>query len=74
MRDIKNLRTRAATNRAWTASNSIYQCMSKEPQSTLEATKRIIEILDAKYEKATLRAITKEDCLNHLSVTEKDKF
>eukprot|EP00804_Cyclotella_cryptica_P022578 CCRYP_009455-RA/>CCRYP_009455-RA protein AED:0.44 eAED:0.59 QI:0/0/0/1/0/0/3/0/213 len=31
--------------------NSIYQETSKEPQSTLEATKRLIKILDAKYEK-----------------------
>ncbi len=61
MRDIKNLRTRAAANRAWTVNNSIYQSTSKEPQSTLEATKCLIEILDAKYEKADLRANT-ENC------------
>jgi hypothetical protein len=46
----------------------------KEPQSTLKATNHIIEIFDAKYEKANLRAITEEDCLNHLSATEKDKL
>ena len=40
----------------------------------LKATKCLIEILDAKYEKADLRAITKEDCLNHLSGTEKNKL
>jgi hypothetical protein len=40
----------------------------------LEATKCLIEILDAKYEKANLRAITKEECLDHLSATEKDKL
>ena len=74
MRDIKKLRTRAAAEKAWTVNNSIYQSTSKEPQSTLEATKRLIEILDAKYEKANLRAITEEDCLNHLSATEKDKL
>ena len=74
MRDIRNLRTRAAANKAWTVNNSIYQSMSKELQSMLEATKCLIEILDAKYEKANLRAITKEDCLNHLSATEKDKL
>jgi hypothetical protein len=33
-----------------------------------------IEILDAKYEKASLRAITKEEYLNHLSATEKNKL
>jgi hypothetical protein len=54
--------------------NSIYQSTPKEPQSTLEATKCLIEIVDVNYEKANLRAITKEDCLNHLSATEKDKF
>ena len=37
MRDIKNLRTRAATEKAWTVNNSIYQSMSKEPQSMLKA-------------------------------------
>ena len=51
MIDIKNLRTRAAADRAWTVNNSMYLSMSKEPQSMLEATKCLIEILDAKYEK-----------------------
>ena len=40
----------------------------------LEATKCLIRILDAKYEKANLRAITKEECLNHLSATEENKL
>ena len=40
----------------------------------LEATKCLIEILDAKYEKANLRGITKADCLNHLSATEQNKL
>jgi hypothetical protein len=48
--------------------------MSKEPQSMLEATKRLIEILDAKYEKADLRAIAKLVCLNHLSATEQNEL
>ena len=71
MRDIKNLRTRATADKAWKVNNSIYQSTSKEPQSMLEATKCLIEILDANYEKADLRAITKEDCLNYPSTTEK---
>jgi hypothetical protein len=74
MRDIKHLRTRAAADKAWTVNNSIYQSTPKEPQSTLEATKRLIEILDAKYEKANLRAITEEECLNHLNATEMDQL
>ena len=48
MRDIKNLRTRAAAKRAWTVNNSIYQSISKEPQSMLMATKGLMEILDTK--------------------------
>ena len=54
--------------------NSIYQSTSKEPQNMLETTKCLIKILDAKYEKANLKAITKEECLNHLSATERNKL
>ncbi len=60
MRDIKNLRTRAAADRVWMVDNSIYQSTSKEPKSTLKTTKCLMEISDAKYEKANLRAITEE--------------
>ena len=74
MRDINNLRSRSAADKAWKVNNSIYQSTSTEPQSTLEATKRLVEILDAKYEKANLRAITEADCLNHLSATERNKL
>ena len=42
--------------------NSIYQDMSKEPQSMLKATKRLTHILDAKYEKADLRSIVTDNC------------
>ena len=72
IRDIRYLSTRAAANKAWTVNNSIYQSTSKEPQSMLKARKRLIEILAANDEKANLRAITKDDCINHLSATEKD--
>ena len=47
--------------------NCIYKSMSKEPQSMLKATICLIQILDAKYEKANLKAIVKADCNNHLS-------
>eukprot|EP00804_Cyclotella_cryptica_P029391 CCRYP_013329-RA/>CCRYP_013329-RA protein AED:0.14 eAED:0.20 QI:0/0/0/1/0.5/0.33/3/0/844 len=73
MRDINKLKTRATIERAWTMNNSIYQDTSKEPQSTLEATKHLIHILDAKYEKADLRAIVKDNC-THLSVPEQTKL
>ena len=61
MTDINNLRTKTAADKAWVVNNSIYQSASQERQSTLEATQCLIEILDAKYEKANLRAITEED-------------
>ena len=39
--------------------------LAQEPKSTEEATQRIIKILDAKYEKADLQAIVKNNC-SHL--------
>ncbi len=48
IRDINNLRTKTAADNAWVVNNSIYQSTSQEPQSTLEATKHLIKILDAK--------------------------
>jgi hypothetical protein len=71
VRNINKLKNRAIIERAWTMNISIYQNMSKEPQSMLEATKRLIQILEARYENADLRAIVKDDCIKHLSVTEK---
>ena len=73
MRYINKLKARAMVERAWTMNNSIYQEMSKEPQSTLEATKRLIHILDTKYEKANLRAIVTDNC-THLSSPEQTKL
>ena len=67
MRDLNTLRSKAAADKAWIVNNSMYQSTSQKPQSTLDATKGLIGILDAKYEKANLRAITEGDCLNHLS-------
>ena len=73
MRDIRKLQTKATIKRAWTLNNSIYQHTSKEPKSTLEATERLIHILDAKYEKANLRAIVTGNC-THLSDPEQTKL
>ncbi len=39
---------------------------AQEPVSTRNATKRAIEILDAKYDKANLPAIVKDNC-SHLT-------
>ena len=73
MRDINNLKTRATVELAWTMNNSIYQETSKELPSTLEATKCLIHILDAKYEKADLRAIVTDNC-THLSKPDQTKL
>jgi hypothetical protein len=45
--------------------------MSKGPQSTIEAIKYLIQILDAKHEKADLMAIVEDICNKHLSAPEK---
>jgi hypothetical protein len=71
MRDIKKLQTRATKERTGTLNNSIYQRMSKESQSMLEATQCHIQILDAKYEKADLRAIVNVNFNKHFGAPEK---
>ncbi len=63
MRDINKLTTKAQIEKSWLLNNSFYKENTKEPQSTLEATKCLIQILDAKYKKADIRAIT-ENCIN----------
>ncbi len=45
----------------WSMNNNIYQDMSKEPQNTPEATKHLIQILDAIYNKTVLRDIAAHD-------------
>ena len=70
MRDINKLSTRAQIEKSWSLNNSIFQENTKEPQSTLVATKRLIQILDTQYEKADLEAITG---IAHTSVTQTNK-
>ncbi len=48
-------------------------CFAQEPISTRSATKRAVEILDAKYEKADLPAIIKENC-SHLTASNREKL
>ena len=69
MRDINKLTTRAHNERCLSLNNCIYQESTTEPQSTLVATKRLIQILDAKYQNVDLKAIT-ENC-THLNDPEK---
>jgi hypothetical protein len=55
MRDIANLQLKSSITRAlWNNLNH-----AQEPVSTRSATKRVVEILDAKYEKADIPTIGK---------------
>jgi hypothetical protein len=44
-----------------------------EPQSSQEATKCVTQILDAKYQKADLHAIVRDNC-KHLSADQQKKL
>ena len=70
MRNIDNLSTAAKIERAWSVNNSI---MLHEPQSTLDATNRVVGILDAKYEKADLRSVVDKHC-KHLPLHDRNKL
>ncbi len=49
MRDTKKLTTKDQVEKSWIMNNSIYKDMPNKLQSTLEAMKHFILILDAKY-------------------------
>jgi hypothetical protein len=59
MRNIINLQLKPRITRALRENT----CFAQEPISTQNATKRIVEILDAKYEKADLPAIIRRIAL-----------
>ena len=67
-RDINKLKTWKSRNLGLWITASIKTC-PKKSQSTLEATKCLIQTVDAKYEKADLGAIMENDG-KHLSATE----
>ena len=69
MRDIGNLQLKRSISRALKHNANFAQ----EPVSTRSATKRVVEILDAKYEKADIPAIVRENC-SHLSATDREKL
>jgi hypothetical protein len=48
-------------------------CFAQEPISTHSKTEHLVEILDAKYEKADLPAIIRENC-SHLKASEREKL
>jgi hypothetical protein len=47
--------------------------LAMEPQSTHEATKHVTQILDAKYQKADLQSIVRDNC-KHLSTDQQKKL
>jgi hypothetical protein len=47
--------------------------LAMEPQSTQDATKHVTQILDAKYQKADLQSIVKDNC-KHLSANRQKKL
>jgi hypothetical protein len=62
MRNVNNLQLKPSISRALKVNSSFAQ----EPESTRNANKRVVEILDAKYDKADLPSIVKINCV-HLS-------
>jgi hypothetical protein len=69
MRNIANLQLKPIITRALRENT----CFAQEPISTRSATKHVVEILDAKYEKADLPAILGEIC-SHLKASDREKL
>jgi hypothetical protein len=63
MRSINNLQLKSSVSRALKLNSSYAQ----EPESTRNATKEVVEIMDAKYDKADIPSIVKNSCV-HLSM------
>ena len=57
------------TKAAWAHSNT----RAQEPQNTEEATQHMVHILDAKYEKADLQAVVRDNC-SHLNPIQQGKL
>ncbi len=69
MRNIINLQLKPRITRALRENT----CFAQEPISTRNATKRMVKILDAKYEKADLPVIIRENC-SHLTASDREKL
>jgi hypothetical protein len=65
MRNIVNLQLKPRITRALRENT----CFAQEPTSTCSTTKRMVKIFDAKYEKADLPAIIRENC-SHLTASD----
>jgi hypothetical protein len=68
MRNNANLQLNSSITRALKQNT----CFAQEPISTRSATKHVVENLDAKYEKADLPAIIRENC-SHLKASDRQK-
>ena len=68
---MRNVNSLASTKieKAWAVNNG----MAHEPMSTKTATQRVVEILDANYEKADLQAVV-DATGPHLSLQDKNKL
>ncbi len=69
MRNIANLQLKPSITRALRHN----ACLAQEPISTHSTTKRVLEILDAKYEKADLPDIVREN-RSHLQASDREKL
>ncbi len=69
MRNIVNLQLQPSVTKAL-QHNTV---QAQEPVSTQKATKRVIEILHAKYDKANLPEIVKDNC-SHLEPSQREKL
>jgi hypothetical protein len=69
MRNIVNLQLKPRITRALRENT----CFAQEPISIRSATKCVVNIFDAKYEKANLPAIIRENC-SHLTASNREKL
>jgi hypothetical protein len=69
MRNIANLQLKPRITRSLRENT----CFAQEQISTRSATKRMVKILDAKYEKTDLPAIIRENC-SHLTASNREKL
>ncbi len=69
MRNIANLQLKPRITRALRENI----CFTQEPIITRSATRHMVKILDAKYEKADLLAIIRENC-SHLTASDREKL
>ena len=73
MRNIATLQIKSSIIRALRQNRARNPCLAQEPVSTQNGTKRVIAILDAKYDKADLPAIIGDNC-SHLTPSHREKL